>query len=254
VNLLTYLASISRRLLLRAVFLGLLFTTIGFALFLISEEKRRNDLAYERGLLSKLAELTAKLRHPAGQLALLNPSLRDPAQTPLRPLLLPFASLDVDEASKARQAIETAGCTVQYPDGSALCAAVGNQFGYLYLVGSFWSTAFAPFNLAETEISKLLHARIKLKRGQQTEAWLAPLEQASAEREAQRYRLLGYVDTGQTHLTAEANEAPDVRAWLWQDKRCLRNSAAVDNCQQQSFYALRLPFKGSAKELPLTQV
>ena len=117
------LASFRRRLLFRGVFLLLALATLALAVVLLQDEKERSYRQYQQNFRKTQAEVMARLRHPAGLLALLNPGVQADV-TPLRPLLLPFAALDFDDQNKAQQAVEMAGCSVRWPDGSALCAAI----------------------------------------------------------------------------------------------------------------------------------
>ena len=73
---------------------------------------------------------------------------RPPDLTPLRPLVLPYASLDFDDPIRALQAVETAGCAVLYPDDSTLCAAVGSNL--------YWSPSFAHTCATGTYLSGTL--------------------------------------------------------------------------------------------------
>jgi two-component system OmpR family sensor kinase len=120
------LVAFRRRIIVRAVFLLLAVATLALAVLLLQDEKERSVRNYDASLGKTLAEVAARLRHPAGQLALLNPGRAQP-EAPLRPLLLPYAALDFDDQSKASQAVETAGCSVQYPDGSSICVGIGNN-------------------------------------------------------------------------------------------------------------------------------
>ena len=134
------LASFRRRILFRAVFLLLAFATLALAVVLLQDEKQRSYANYQQAFRRTQAELLARLRDPAGQLALMNPEAEQREPTPLRPLVLPYPALDIDDPNRARQAVEAAGCALRYPDGSDLCVGIGhNAFagGYLYLVGSF---------------------------------------------------------------------------------------------------------------------
>jgi two-component system OmpR family sensor kinase len=94
------LAAFRRRLIVRGVFLLLIVATLTLAVVLLKEEKERSLGNYQASLAKTQAEVVARLRHPAGQLALLNPGRAQP-QVPLRPLLLPYAALDFDDQGKA---------------------------------------------------------------------------------------------------------------------------------------------------------
>ena len=172
------LVAFRRRIIVRAVFLLLALATLALAGVLLKEEKERSLRNYDASLGKTLAEVSARLRHPAGQLALLNPG-RGQEQTPLRPLLLPYGALDFDDQFKAQQAVETAGCSVQYPDGSSICVAIGNNpyaGGFIYLVGSFQATALVPRGRGALSIADVHRARIMLRQGAETTSWIAPFE------------------------------------------------------------------------------
>src|SRR5690349_7616999 len=127
------------RIFFRGAFALLALATIALALTVLVDEKQRSHRRYAEGLHNNLAQIAARLRHPTGQLALLNPELADQAPTPLHPLVLPFSAIDFDDRVKSLQAVEMAGCQVQYPDGSSWCAGVGNNpyaGAFVYLVGS----------------------------------------------------------------------------------------------------------------------
>ena len=71
--------------------------------------------------------------------------------TPLAPLLLPYAAIDFDDPQKSQRAVEMAGCSVQYPDGASVCAAIGNNpyaGGFIYLVGGFYAGELTPAGTA----------------------------------------------------------------------------------------------------------
>jgi hypothetical protein len=170
------LVAFRRRIIVRLVFLLLAVATLALAGVLLKEEKERSLRNYDASLGKTLAEVSARLRHPAGQLALLNPG-RSQAQVPLRPLLLPYGALDFDDQSKAQQAVETAGCSVQYPDGSSICVAIGNNpyaGGFIYLVGSFQATAVVPRERGELSLSDVHRAKITLTQGGEVTKWIAP--------------------------------------------------------------------------------
>ena len=236
------LASFRRRILFRGAFLLLALATIALAVALLNGEKERSYDTYRRNFGKTLAEVVAKLRHPAGQLALLNPALRDAAATPLRPLLLPFGAIDFDDPNKARQAVETAGCSVQYPDGSSLCVAVGNNpyaGGFIYLVGSFFSGPLVTRDAASSALEEWHRARVTLRMRGETTRWVAPFEAQAASSAGVRGRLTGFIDPGAT-LPAGTRPVRDFRGWLWQDGDCA-DTASAPACIQRSFFSIRLP-------------
>ncbi|HWW20895.1 MAG TPA: hypothetical protein VNZ06_08830, partial [Steroidobacteraceae bacterium] len=98
------------RVFFRSAFLLLALATVALALFELREEKQLSYRAYRELFDRNTRQIGARLQHPSGQLALLNPSLPGATLTPLRPLLLPFSAIDFDDRTKAQQAAEMAGC------------------------------------------------------------------------------------------------------------------------------------------------
>ena len=159
------LASFRRRILFRGVFLLLALATIALALVLLKEEKERSYQNYAQNFARTQAEVLARLRHPAGLLALLNPQAQGDV-TPLRPLMLPYGALDFDDQNKAQQAVEMAGCSVHWPDGSALCAAIGNNpyaGGFVYLVGNFAAGELVPRERGGLDLDAVHRATVTLE-------------------------------------------------------------------------------------------
>ena len=103
------------RILVRGVFVLLALATVALSVVVLKDEKERAWQAYQHGFVRSQAEVMARLRHPSGQLALLNASHLGQGVTPLAPLLLPYAAIDFDDPQKSQQAVEMAGCSVQYP-------------------------------------------------------------------------------------------------------------------------------------------
>ncbi|HSV46165.1 MAG TPA: HAMP domain-containing sensor histidine kinase [Ramlibacter sp.] len=252
------LASFRRRLLFRGVFALLALATLALALVLLQDEKERSHANYRQAFRKTQAEVMARLRHPAGVLALLNPSAQGEA-VPLRPLLLPFGALDFDDQNKAQQAVETAGCAVRWPDGSALCAAVGNNpyaGGFIYLVGSFAAGPLAPRERGMLDLETVHRARISLTMRGDTQRWIAPFELLSApDAPLVRGRLTGFADSGEATLAAGARPLRDFRGWLWQ-AGCDSAAAAgigsgasgsssganaAPDCPRRTFVSIRLP-------------
>ena len=88
------------RLLLRATFLFLIVATVGLALSVLQQEKQLSYKNYQINFQKTREQIAATLRHPSGQLALLNPAAGGGAT--LHPLLLPFAALDFDDLQKVQ--------------------------------------------------------------------------------------------------------------------------------------------------------
>jgi signal transduction histidine kinase len=266
------LVAFSRRILVRAVFLLLALATLALAVVLLQEEKERSLRNYEQGFRKTQAEITARLRHPAGQLALLNPDrTAAPSATgrtgDLRPLLLPYGALDFDDQYKAQQAVETAGCNVQYPDGSAICVAVGNNAyagGFIYLVGSFNAPALVPRERGVLDLAAVHRARVNLTLRGETVRWVAPFElvgepaaegTAPALRANTTGRLTGFADEEPplASLPMLARPQRDFRGWLWQGSRCTPGSGAASadpaNCLRRAFFSIRLPVEAYREAL-----
>jgi two-component system, OmpR family, sensor kinase len=242
-------ASFRRRILFRGVFALLACATLALALVLLKDEKQRSYTQYQHSLQRTLAEVVAKLRHPTGQLALLNAQTTPPLQQGgqgergLSPLVLPFGALDFDDQYKAQQAVEMSGCAVQYPDGASLCVAVGNNpyaGGFIYLVGSLESAALVPRERGVLELGGVHRARVTLQAPGQRTQWIAPFEQVGDGGVALRGRLTGFVQTGDA-LEREARPVRDFRGWIWQNGPCVEPTADPASCTRRTFYSIRLP-------------
>lgn len=238
------------RVFFRGAFLLLGLATLAMALGVLQDEKERGLRSYQDGFVKNQAQIAAKLRHPTGQLVLLNPRAYEHGVTPLRPLVLPFSAIDFDDKNKAQQAVEMAGCLVQYLDASSLCVAVGNNpfaGGFIYAVGSFNSGALVPHVPGDLDLSQSHRARITVHMRGQTYRWLAPFEamtQPDAPAQAgARGRLVGFVDQGA--LTHASRPVRDFRGWLWQDGRCVDAASPSDaaGCARRSFVSVRLPIE-----------
>lgn len=253
------LAAFRRRFVVRGVFVALMAATLLLAVVLLAEEKQRALERYEAGFRERLAALAAQLRHPSGQLALLNPL---PAVAPAAgeggelaergvvPLVLPFSALDFDDPFKARQAVEMSGCALTWSDGAQLCVAVGSGAwagGFVYLVASFASPAAQPRERGVVDLAVLSHAVITVQQsGSARERWVAPFEAAAdapvmRAGGALRGRLAGFVaaDDNSTALDARARPDRDFRAWLWQDAEC--SSGTAPDCARPTLLSIRLP-------------
>lgn len=241
------------RILVRGVFLLLAVATLALSVVLLKEEKERAWQSYQHGFERSQSEVMARLRHPAGQLALLNAHLQGEAATPLAPLLLPYAAIDFDDQNKAQQAVEMAGCAVQYPDGATACAAIGNNpyaGGFIYLVGSFYAGELVPRERGVLDLAGVHRARITLDMRGTTYRWVAPFEALPPQGSIQtRGRLTGFVDNsngsdgsqGGDQLPALARPVRDFRGWLWQNNLCRDLAGAPPGCQRRTFYSVRLP-------------
>ena len=234
------------RILVRSVFVLLALATVALSVVLLQEEKERAWKSYQHGFERSQSEVMARLRHPSGQLALLNADHQPQRSgSGLAPLLLPYSAIDFDDQNKAQQAVEMAGCAVQYPDGSSLCAAIGNNpyaGGFIYLVGSFYAGELVPRERGVLALDGVHRARIALDmRGEQFR-WVAPFEALAPQGTVStRGRLTGFVDTGEAALDIRARPVRDFRGWLWQSGTCRDLAGALPGCARRTFYSIRLP-------------
>jgi signal transduction histidine kinase len=247
-NSLTWLASFRLRVLFRGAFLLLALATLVMAVVVLQEEKQRSYDSYQQSFAKTKQQIAAQLRHPTGQLALLNPSDALAPVTPLHPVLLPFSAIDFDDQSKVRNAVEMTGCLVQYPHYGSLCVAIGNNpwaGGFIYAAGTFASPALVPHTVGDKILDTAHRLRVEVNLRGQTHRWIAPFEPLPApsnpQREGVRGRFTGYVDIGSRDYTG-ARTVRDFRGWVWQDSTCLDNAAApTEDCEKKSFFSLRLP-------------
>jgi len=238
------------RVFFRGAFLLLGLATVALAVAVLQDEKERSYRNYQDGFRKNQAQIAAKLRHPTGQLVLLNPTAYEHEVTPLRPLVLPFSALDFDDRNKAQQAVEMAGCLVQYPDAASMCVAVGNNpfaGGFLYAVGSFNSGPLVSHTSGTLDLSLAHRTRITVDMRGQRYRWIAPFQSMQAADEGRnampfpntRGRLVGFADEGP--ITPATRPVRDFRGWLWQDGRCVDGAAADPDCARRAFVSVRLP-------------
>ncbi len=216
------------RIFFRGAFLLLILATLGLALTLLREEKQLSYANYQEGFRKTQSEIAARLRHPTGQLALLNPrSANQQDLTPLRPLMLPFSAIDFDDRAKVQQAVEMAGCLVQYGQGASLCVAIGSNplaGGFIYAAGSFSSGDLTAHLLGDRDLTLAHRVRVEVQMRGQTYRWLAPFEAESTN----RGRLTGFAENADG--TTNSRPVRDFRGWLWREG-------------DRSFYSLRLPIE-----------
>ncbi|TDM09953.1 MAG: ATP-binding protein [Ideonella sp. MAG2] len=257
------------RVFFRGAFALLALATVGLALSVLLEEKIQGLQAYTQGFAKTLGQISARLRHPTGQLALLNPAMAPPPGVGLRPVVLPFSAIDFDDRTKVQQAVEMAGCGVRYalPGGqeAQLCVAIGSSplaGGFIYAVGSVPSPALVARRVGERDLSAAHRVRVTLQMRGQTSRWMAPFEApteppAAGSSLAQRGRLTGFVEA-EDGQTAD-KPVRDFRGWLWRDLRCLGplpgavdmasaasaasvgSAAEPEDCLRQAFFSVRLP-------------
>ena len=245
------LAAFRNRIVFHLVFVALALATLALALALLNEERQRNAQRYEQTFAKSLAEVVAQLRHPSGQLALLN---AEPAQVDagwVAPLVLPFGAIDFDDATKAQRAIEMAGCGLQYPGGASLCAAVGSNAyagGFVYLVASLDAPPLVSRERGALDIADVHRVRVSLQRAGTTQHWLAPVEML----DAQRGQLPGFAveaadDT--TTLPRKARPQRDFRGWVWREGPCLAAGETGEPCPRRTTVSLRVPVEAFREAL-----
>lgn len=240
------------RVFFRGCFLLLALATVALAGFELREEKQLSYRSYREVFDRNTQQITARLQHPSGQLALLNPDLPGSSSTPLRPLLLPFSAIDFDDKGKAQQAAEMAGCLVQYPEHAQLCVSVGNNpvtGGFIYAVGAFASGPLIAHQPGDVDLTHAHRLIVDVALRGRTYRWIAPLE-AEDERPRLRFsgRLTGFAVDGEAQTAPRPDK--EFRGWLWQDGRCLDTRLpASDECLKRSFYSVRLPIDLFREEL-----
>ncbi len=245
------IASFRQRILLRSVFALLAIATLAMALALLQEEKQLSYKNYQTSFKKTQEQVSSRLHHPAGQLALLNPPGTNTRVTPLHPYVLPYAAIDFDDPNKVQQAVENTGCLVQYKHYGAVCVAVGNNpwaGGFIYIAGRFASGDLIGRTMGERDLRGVHRVRVTLDMRGETSRWIAPFERSdtpgsslSTASGGIRGRLTGFIETGETlGLTKPVR---DFRGWIWQSPLCLSSEPATADatCAKSSFFSIRLP-------------
>ncbi|PXX42433.1 sensor histidine kinase [Undibacterium pigrum] len=240
------LATYRLRILFRGVFLLLALATVGLALSVLQQEKQLSYNNYQSNFNKTRLQISATLRHPAGQLALLNPPAEN-QRASLRPLLLPYSAIDFDDQNKVQQAIAMSGCLVQYGSAGALCSGIGNNpwaGGFIYIAGNFNSSQLVSHKRGNESLTQAHRLKVSVSLRGQTYRWIAPFEEEIAparQNQGVRGRWTGFNES-------EANKpnvrpVKDFRGWAWQQAIC--NQADQDDkdadCQKNTFFSLRLP-------------
>ncbi|MFO1228479.1 ATP-binding protein [Roseateles sp.] len=223
-------AAFLRRTLLRLVFVGLLAGSALLVLQLLTEERQRLQREYEAGFLGRLHVMAERLRHPAGQLALLNLDHPAPDAQGAAPLRLPLGAIDFDDPSKAERAVELTAC-------GDPCLAVGQRAS----AGAFvYVTAHLPLATlngrapGQTVLEDVHRLVVTLTQAGTTQRWLAPLELLTPE----RGQWAGFV-TDADSLDRRARPDRDFRGWLWQGG-CIAETSTPP-CERLSLLSLRIP-------------
>lgn len=251
------LAAFRRRIVFHGVFLLLALAVVGLALTLLAEEKQRARDRYEAGFRQTLSTMAAQLRHPTGQLALINADAVAPSHAGLSPVVLPFSALDYSDPFKARQAVEMSGCAVHWPnDGGQLCVGVGNSAyagGVVYLVADLVLPPAVAREKGTLELDPVSHAVIRAETSAGIERWVAPFE-APGDAPADlgdgglRGRVTGFAGEGAL-LVKGSLPVRDFRGWLWQEAGCALPGQALPDCARRSLLSLRVPVEAWRKAL-----
>ncbi|WP_444848686.1 sensor histidine kinase [Duganella caerulea] len=237
------------RLLLRAAFVFLMAATVGLALSVLQQEKQLSYKNYQGSFHKTRVQVAATLRHPTGQLALLNPQPATAGKA-LHPLLLPFAALDFDDLQKVQQAVAMSGCLAQYGNNGSLCVGIGNNpwaGGFIYVAGTFDGAQLVPHTRGDQVVDQAHRVRVKVSLRGQTYEWIAPFEESTEPQTpghrfgGMRGRLTGFAAADVARAKAPA--VKDFRGWIWQNPRCTDQTAADDDssCTRSAFFSLRLP-------------
>ena len=232
-------AAFLRRTLLRLVFAGLLAGSAALVLQLLADEKQRLQRAYETGFRGQLDVVLARLRHPSGELALLN--LDRPADNALGavPLRLPLGAIDFDDPAKAERAIELTGCALRPAVGVEWCPGVGRRAR----VGAFvYAVLRLPMGQAlgrqpgQLDLQDVHRLEVQLHHDGLRQQWLAPVELS----EPGRGQIAGFL-TDADRLPLRARPDRDFRGWLWQEQGCAQPGDDPQTCARSTLLSLRIP-------------
>lgn len=234
-------AALRGRLIFRGVFLLLMLATILLALVILQGEKFRAYQNYHRNLIKTHSTVMAKLRHPSGQLALLNPDIFEQPITPLRPLVLPYAALDFSDHDKSQQAIEVAGCSIHYLKGD-ICVGVGSNpyaGGFIYILGKVETTDLISREPGVLDLTNVHRVRITLSHQGKDTHWNAPFEHiVDNNNYMTKGKLAGFFEQTD-YLDAKTKPNKDFSGWMWQSRHC--NDAFSNSCLHTTYYSIRLP-------------
>ena len=255
---LRWLASFRLRILFRTAFLALILAVMALAVAVLQGEKQRAWRNYQSALEKTKEQIVARLRHPSGQLALMNPERRTSGL--IHPVLLPFSAIDFDDRNKAWNAVEMADCLVRYPRLGSLCVGIGNNpwiGGFIYAAGTFGSGPLVAHEIGDRYLDGAHRMLVSVRLRGLEYRWIAPFEALPSKRgalvEGLNGRFTGYVEQEGRDYDKRMPER-DFRGWLWQESRCA--DAQQDNaqdCERRSFFSLRLPVVELIAGLPRTR-
>ena len=245
---LRWLASFRLRLLFRSAFLVLIFAVMALVVAVLQGEKQRAWRNYQNVLAKTKEHIVARLRHPSGQLALMNPERRTNDAGVVHPVLLPFSAIDFDDRNKSWNALEMADCLVRYPRHGSLCVGIGNNpwiGGFIYVAGTFGSGPLVAHEIGDRYLDGAHRMLVSVRLRGIHYRWIAPFEALPSKRgvpvEGVNGRFTGYEELDERDYDKRLPEK-DFRGWLWQESRCAdaRPDGGQD-CERKSFFSLRLP-------------
>lgn len=248
---LAWLASFRLRILFRTSFLLLALAVVAMAITVLQEEKQRSYDNYKASFAKTKEQIVARLHHPAGQLALLNPRWGNGPSAAGRPVVLPYSAIDFDDQNKVRNAVEMAGCLVQYKNSGSLCVAIGTNpwaGGFIYAAGTFASGPLEAHRIGDEYLDGAHRLRVTASLRGQTYRWIAPFELPATppgpRAEGVRGRFTGYLEQVGRDYTG-ARTVKEFRGWVWQDGHCQEDTSTgvgeQTECTRKSFFSLRLP-------------
>ncbi|MDR1350626.1 MAG: sensor histidine kinase, partial [Zoogloeaceae bacterium] len=245
--------------LFRTAFLFLILAVVALAVTVLQGEKQRSYKNYQSGLAKTKDQIVARLRHPSGQLALLNPAQGLSGAGNLHPVLLPFSAIDFDDQNKARHAVEMADCLIRYERHGSLCVAIGNNpwvGGFIYAAGTFSSGALTAHTIGDEYIDGAHRMRVGVHLRGRHYRWLAPFEVLPARRnaafEGMRGRFTGYDELDERDYTGKM-PVKDFRGWVWQAAECIDARQNPETCEKRAFFSLRLPVEELIADLLRTR-
>lgn len=245
---LSWLASFRLRILFRTAFLVLILTITALVMAVLQGEKQRAWRNYQSTLAKTKEQIVARLRHPSGQLALMNPNRRMGESDVVHPVLLPFSAIDFDDRNKAWNAVEMADCLIRYPHFGSLCVGIGNNpwiGGFIYAAGTFGSGPLVAHDIGDRYLDGAHRMLVSVRLRGVEYRWIAPFEALPSKRgtliEGVNGRFTGYVELAGRDYDKRLPEK-EFRGWLWQESHCA--DAQQENnqdCERRSFFSLRLP-------------
>jgi hypothetical protein len=124
---------------------------VGLALSVLQQEKQLSYKNYQASFQKTRVQISATLRHPTGQLALLNPPPAATGAPALHPCCCRLPRSTSTICRKVQQAVAMSGCLAQYGNNGSLCVGIGNNpwaGGFIYVAGTFDSASWCRTSAA----------------------------------------------------------------------------------------------------------